>query len=141
VSCIANVCNSLLPSRQGPGTAASQGPRVIWRGSSKLIGSCGFYKWVKEEARSAEIGYDLNPAYWGKGIMAESLETMIRFGFERMSLNRIRVLIPSHNDPSMRLVQRLGFKKEGVLRDRAYFQGRYVDDVCFSLLRREWSSR
>lgn len=114
---------------------------ITERGSSKLIGSCGFYNWVKEEARSAEIGYDLNPAYWGKGIMTESLETMMRFGFERMSLNRIQALIPSHNGRSMRLVQRLGFKKEGVLRDRSYFQGRYIDDVCFSLLRREWSSR
>jgi ribosomal-protein-alanine N-acetyltransferase len=114
---------------------------ITERGPNKLIGSCGFYNWVKEEARSAEIGYDLNPAYWGKGIMTESLETMIRFGFGRMSLNRIQALIPSHNDRSMRLVQRLGFKKEGVLRDWSYFQGRYIDDVCFSLLLREWSSR
>jgi ribosomal-protein-alanine N-acetyltransferase len=113
---------------------------ITLKGSSTLIGSCGFYNWDKDEARSAEAGYDLEPAYWGKGIMMESLQAIIQFGFQKMNLNRIQVMIPSHNQRSKKLVQGLGFSKEGVLRERSTFRGRPVDDVCFSLLRKEWKS-
>jgi ribosomal-protein-alanine N-acetyltransferase len=113
---------------------------ITLKGSKKLIGSCGFYGWDKDKARSAEAGYDLEPAHWGKGIMTEALRAITEFGFEKLNLNRIQVMIPTHNQRSMRLVQRLGFSKEGVLRERSAFRGQPVDDVCFSLLRREWNS-
>jgi len=114
---------------------------ITEKGTNKLIGSCGFYNWIRGGVDSAEIGYDLNPEFWGKGIMTEALEVIITFGFERMGLNRIQALIPSNNARSKKLVGRLGFKKQGVLRERSLFQGKYIDDVCFSLLRREWLER
>ncbi len=71
--------------------------------------------------------------------MKEALRAIIAFGFERMGLNRIEALVPAYNSRSIGLAESLGFKKEGVLRERSYFAGKYSDDVCFSLLRREWS--
>jgi len=110
---------------------------ITRREDGKLIGTCGFYDWNKT-ARRAEIGYDLKPAYWGKGIMIEALQAVLTYGFRKMKLNRIQAIIDSENTRSMRLVQNLGFKKEGVLRQRSYFNGQFRDDVCFSLLRGEW---
>jgi ribosomal-protein-alanine N-acetyltransferase len=111
---------------------------IIRKGGNELIGTCGYYDWNKT-ARWAEIGYDLEPEYWGQGIMTEALRATLKHGFEEMGLNRIQAIIDSKNTRSLRLIQRLGFKQEGVLRQRSYFNGQFKDDVCFSLLRKEWT--
>ncbi len=111
---------------------------ILRKGTSKLIGTCGYYDWNKT-ARRAEIGYDLDPVHWGQGVMAEALSAALRYGFEKMELNRIQAIIDSKNARSMRLVRKLGFTKEGVLRQRSYFNRQFRDDVCFSLLKKEWT--
>jgi len=111
---------------------------IIRKGRKELIGTCGYYDWNKT-ARRAEIGYDLDPAYWGQGIMTEALRAVLKHGFEKMELNRIQAIIDSKNTRSMKLVHRLDFKKEGVLRQNSYFNGQFLDDVCFSLLKKEWT--
>jgi ribosomal-protein-alanine N-acetyltransferase len=95
------------------------------------------YGWDKT-ARQAEIEYDLEPTYWGQGIMTEALGAVLKYGFEEMRLNRIQAIIDPKNDRSMNLVTRLSFKKERVLRQRSCFNGRLNDDAIFSLLYEEW---
>lgn len=111
---------------------------IALKGRKELIGTCGFYNLVAD-SRKATIGYDLNPAYWGRGIMREALNEIIRFGFEELRLNRIQCTILPENARSTRVVTGLGFTREGVLRENAIFEGRFQDDVVFSLLRREWT--
>ena len=111
---------------------------IARKGSDELIGTCGFYDWNKTSHR-AEIGYDLEPAHWREGIMTEALRAVLRYGFEEMGLNRIQAIIDSANVRSIKLVERLGFKKEGILRQNSYFRGRFRDEVCFSLLKEEWT--
>jgi len=111
---------------------------IIRKDSNQLIGTCGYYNWNKNACR-AEIGYDLNPAHWRQGIMMEALRAVLEYGFEKMTLNRIQAIIDSKNTRSKKLVLKLGFKKEGVLRERSYFNGQFRDDVCFSLLKKEWT--
>jgi ribosomal-protein-alanine N-acetyltransferase len=113
---------------------------ITLEGCDKLIGSAGFYKWVQPERYQAEMGYDLDPAFWGKGIMTEALSAIIQFGFDQMGLHRIEVLISHHNKRSQQLIRRLGFKREGVLRDHYFIEGRFSDDVIFSLLKEEWKA-
>jgi ribosomal-protein-alanine N-acetyltransferase len=113
---------------------------ITLRGADKLIGSAGFYKWIQPEGFQAEMGYDLNPAFWGKGIMTEALSAIIEYGFDQMGLHRIEVLISHHNKRSQKLMRRLGFKREGVLRDHYFVEGRFSDDVIFSLLKKEWEA-
>jgi ribosomal-protein-alanine N-acetyltransferase len=98
---------------------------ITLKDDGSLIGSCGFYKWESDPHRKAEIGYDLHPTYWGKGIMREALQAIIRY----------TLLVISYNDRSIRLAERLGFVKEGVMRESAYFDGKFIDDVLYSLLR------
>jgi len=73
--------------------------------------------------------------------MTEALSEMLRFGFEEMNLNRIQVKSAPSNGMSIKLIRRLGFKKEGVLRDNFIFRGELQDDVQFSLLKGEWDER
>jgi ribosomal-protein-alanine N-acetyltransferase len=110
------------------------------KGESEMVGSLGFYSWDKENAK-AEVGYDLKPAYWRRGIMKEALERIVGFGFEDMGLNRMQVTIMSSNPGSMTLIEKIGFKREGILRDYSKFEGKYTDEHVFSMLKREWSGK
>jgi len=114
---------------------------ITLRDDDKFIGSAGFYKWIQPERYQAEMGYDLDPAFWGKGIMTEALSAIIQYGFDQMGLHRIEVLISHQNKRSQKLIRRLGFKREGVLRDHYFVEGRFSDDVIFSLLKEEWKAR
>jgi ribosomal-protein-alanine N-acetyltransferase len=71
--------------------------------------------------------------------MTEALRVVLAYGFQKMRLNRIQAIIDSENGRSLKLVQRLRFKKEEVLRQRRYVNGQFLDDICFSLLRKEWA--
>ncbi|MBI5933074.1 MAG: GNAT family N-acetyltransferase [Chloroflexi bacterium] len=112
---------------------------MIRKSDGQPIGTCGFHKWDKRYFR-AEIGYDLSPSFWGQGYMLESLRAVISHGFEQMKLNRIEALVYVENHRSIQLLQRLGFKQEGVLRDYFYLDGKFYDHSLFALLRSEWKS-
>lgn len=102
-----------------------------------IIGSIGFYSWDKEHDK-AKMGYDLRPEYWGRGLMREALERTIQFGFDVMKLNRIEISVLATNSRSIGLVSRLGFVREGVMREFSKIDGAYVDEHVFSMLRRDW---
>lgn len=110
------------------------------KGTSDMIGTIGFHAWDKEHDK-AKMGYDLKPGHWGKGLMREALERTVRFGFEEMGLNRIEISVLATNPRSIALATRLGFVREGIMREFSKIDGVYVDEHVFSLLRREWTER
>jgi ribosomal-protein-alanine N-acetyltransferase len=110
---------------------------IALKGESRLTGSCGFYGWVREGHDRCDIGYDLNPAFWNRGIMEEALRAMIRFGFEEMHLNRIQATVMARNQRSIKVLKSQGFTIEGKLREYSYFDGERHDEVMLSLLRRD----
>jgi ribosomal-protein-alanine N-acetyltransferase len=101
-----------------------------------LIGTAGYNQWHRWN-NSAEIGYDLAQRYWGQGLMTEALEPLLVFGFEQMALNRIEADVTVGNEGSMRVLVKLGFQREGLLRQRGFWKGAYHDVWLFSLLRSE----
>ncbi|MFD1992149.1 GNAT family N-acetyltransferase [Paenibacillus nicotianae] len=109
------------------------------RETSKVIGTCGFLAYEQEHHRT-ELGYDLSSAYWGKGIMKEVASCIIQFGFEQMKLNKIEAKIEPDNQASIRLVEKLGFVQEGLLRQHEYEHGAYVDLAIFALLQSEYTA-
>ena len=112
---------------------------LIVRTSDDLaIGTCGFHKWQQQHHR-IEIGYDLQPSARNQGFMTEALTAMLSFCFEQMKVNRIEALIHPENLDSIRLIENLGFQKEGVLRDYFRRADRYYDHCLYSLLKSQWS--
>ena len=108
------------------------------KGDDALVGSAGFDDWDREVG-SAETGLRPRPGHWGKGIMTEALTAILDHGFDAMGLNRVQVLVMPRNQRSLRLAGRLGFVREGVLRDHGVDEtGAVCDNVVLSLLRREW---
>jgi ribosomal-protein-alanine N-acetyltransferase len=89
---------------------------IEFKENKQLIGTCGYCRWDKAHHRT-EIGYDLRPEYWGKRIMPEAITTLINFGFEVMGLHRIEATTHTENQRSQRVLEKLGFQREGVLRE------------------------
>jgi ribosomal-protein-alanine N-acetyltransferase len=109
------------------------------RGSDALLGTAGFWRWDKAH-HWAEVGYELRPEHWGKGLMPEALTAMIRFGFERMELHRVEANITPANTASRRVLEKLGFVCEGVKRENWFHDGRYTDTAHYGLLRSDFES-
>jgi ribosomal-protein-alanine N-acetyltransferase len=107
------------------------------KGQSKLIGTCGLFGWNRNW-RKCTLGYELHPQARGVGHMNEALLAVLPWGFAQMALNRVEAQVHPSNAASLRSVERLGFKREGLLRQVGYWSGRYHDMCQYSLLRQEW---
>lgn len=105
------------------------------------IGECGFHTWNKSHAR-AELFYSLkNDSDKQKGLMTETLPLVLDFGFSTLKLHRIEALVASYNIPSVKLLLRHGFVKEGTMREDYIVNGNNEDSDCYSLLQHEWASQ
>ncbi|HEX8728199.1 MAG TPA: GNAT family protein [Ktedonobacterales bacterium] len=110
---------------------------ITLRGADEVIGACGLFKF-DEGFHRAETGYELRRAYWRQGIMSEALGGVLAFGFNEMGLHRIEAVTDEGNVRSRGLLLKLGFTHEGALRQRFAWQGRFLDEHYFGLLRDEW---
>lgn len=109
---------------------------ITLAGKDELIGTCGYHK-INKPHFKAEIGYDLQPSYWGKGIMKEAISCMLTYGYEELQFNRIEAFVDPENIASAKLLSRLGFHYEGFLRDAFFEKGKFVNAELYSLLRHE----
>jgi ribosomal-protein-alanine N-acetyltransferase len=113
-------------------------PLAIERHSDgTFIGGCTLHHF-HAGSRRAEIGYSLARPYWGQGYMHEALQTFISYAFERLDLNRLEADIDPRNSASARSLERLGFLKEGHLRERWIVDGEVSDTGFYGLLRGDW---
>ena len=103
-----------------------------------IIGSCGFYGFHTWNRR-ASIVYELGRSHWRKGIMTEALSAMLEFGFREMELNRVEAVAMPENIASLKMLEKLGFRNEGLLAEYENWGGKgFVYLYIFALLRREW---
>ena len=91
-----------------------------------------------ERHRSANIGYSVAPAFWGRGIASEAAALIVGFGFERLGMHRIWATHHPENAASRRVLDKLGFREEGRRREDRMTGGRWFDSVVCSLLEDEW---
>lgn len=94
-------------------------------------------KWVSEQHRQGELGYVFNPAYQGKGYAREAAEAMLRVGFEVMGLHRVAAVCDPRNEPSWRLMERLGMRREAHFRESEMFKGEWGDCFVYAMLAAE----
>jgi RimJ/RimL family protein N-acetyltransferase len=103
----------------------------------KMIGTCTLYNLDLTHKRG-EIGYALGRSYWRQGYVHEALQALLRFAFEELNLHRIEADVDPRNAPSIKTLERLGFQREGYLRERWQVGGDIQDAVFYGLLRHEW---
>jgi ribosomal-protein-alanine N-acetyltransferase len=111
---------------------------ITRKGEEGVIGSCGFYGFHTWHMR-AGIGYELARPFWRRGIMSEALSAIVDLGFREMGLNRIEAVVMPENHASIKLLEKLGFQNEGLLREYENWGDKGFTDVCMlSYLRKAW---
>lgn len=112
--------------------------QIIEKRSNAILGWCGFHTWYTDHRR-AEIGYVLNSVeYMGKGIMSEAVTSVLDYGFTSMQLNRIEAFVGLENDASTNILKKMGFIKEGILREHYCKNGMIEDSILYALLARDY---
>jgi RimJ/RimL family protein N-acetyltransferase len=113
---------------------------VTLAGDNRLIGTTTLYGLARDHAR-CEIGFALHPDYWGQGLAADAVRTVLEHAFSALGLLRVEADVDPHNAPSLRLLDALGFTREGYARERYRLGGGTQDSVMLGLLAREYRPR
>jgi len=101
-----------------------------------LIGTCGFSNWSLDHGH-AELVYDLSPAYWGRGLMRLSAHAVVDWAFSDAGFNRVHAFVMTTNEPSIKLLERCGFSREGTLRQYRIARDAARDFHLYALLRQD----
>jgi aminoglycoside 6'-N-acetyltransferase len=112
---------------------------VTLRATGELIGDCGT-KPDAEDPRQAEIGYTIASQHHGSGLGTDTVRTLLGYLFEARGKHRVIASCDPRNTSSVRLLERVGMRREGHLRESAWFNGAWGDDLLFALLDREWAA-
>jgi ribosomal-protein-alanine N-acetyltransferase len=111
---------------------------VILTNSDTPLGLFGFYHWSHYHRR-AEVGYALARAYWGQGIGTEAVRAIVRFGFDHMNLHRVYAGTIADNHESVRMLEKIGFIREGTKRESSWEDdGTFHDSAMYGILSREY---
>ena len=113
---------------------------VVLRKTGTVIGTIGFM-WYSADNRSAEVGYSFSREYWNRGYATQALKTVTDSAFRSLPLNRIEAQHDLRNPASGRVMQKCGFRQEGILRNRIVNKGEYVDVALYAILRSDWENR
>jgi RimJ/RimL family protein N-acetyltransferase len=119
---------------------------ITLKSTAQLIGNCGIRlgepsMFQGSEPHEANIGYELSPAHWGQGYATEAARAMVNFGFTELHVHRIEAWSIADNVGSAHVLEKLGMRLEGRLRDKEYFKGRWWDTLLHSILVDEWRLR
>ncbi|MBP6931275.1 MAG: GNAT family N-acetyltransferase [Candidatus Pacebacteria bacterium] len=107
----------------------------IWY-QNNLVGVIDFHK-INNKEKNAQIGYWIDEDYQGKGIVTKACEMLVKHGFNVLNLNRLEIHCLTDNSKSANIAKRLGFVKEGILRESTIRHGRFQDMELYSLLKNE----
>lgn len=113
---------------------------IAGRRDDDVIGSCTLFQFSPRHRR-AELGYALRSDHWGRGLAQEAVALALDWGFRTLGLHRIEADIDPRNAGSRKLLDTLGFRSEGVLRERFFVEGQATDSELFGLLAEDWRRR
>lgn len=110
---------------------------IVYTEEDKMIGTVGFTQLDKENL-VAEIGYVVNPAYAGRGIATEAVGAVLGYAFDTLGMQRVEARYMIGNDASVRVMEKCGMKKEGILRSALLVKDVRRDIGICSILRKEY---
>lgn len=113
---------------------------IVYKKNNRVIGSIGNHRDVKRNLLKARmIGYVLSEEYWGKGIMTEAVNRVIKYLFEEIKCEVVSCYHYHGNHKSKRVIEKCGFKYDGTLRMASEtYDGRIYDDLCYSITKMEY---
>ena len=112
---------------------------IVLRATERVAGSCLLHRYEPGSAR-AELGYVLARDQWGRGLMHEALSALLAYAFEGYGLRRVEAEVNPDNRASVAVLERLGFRREGLLRERWCVKERCYDTAYYGLLAADWAA-
>jgi len=112
---------------------------VTLKSNNLLIGNCGV-RMDKAGAVQADIGYELDPKHWNHGYATEAASAMVDFGFSHFGVHRIWSWCIAGNVGSAHVLEKLGMRLEGHLRENEFYKGRWWDTLIYAILADEWTA-
>jgi len=109
-------------------------------GTDRVIGTATLFRWDKVHRR-AEIGFAIAADDWGRGYATEAIGRLIKYGFVELELNRFEADVDPRNSASLRVLEKLGFEREGYSPQRFLVAEEWQDSVILGLLRQDWQNR
>lgn len=110
---------------------------VVHKKQKQLIGNCGI-RVNNGELREANIGYELDSRFWGKGYATEAARAVLRFGFEELNMHRIYACTLAVNKGSARVLEKLGMRLEARELEKEFIKDQWHDSLTYAILDREW---
>ena len=101
--------------------------------NEEIIGTICIWN-IDRRNHRGEIGYLLMPAYQGRGLASEAIQTVLDYGFNVLQLHTIEGRVSPDNQASIKVLERNGFKQEAYFRENYYYDGRFLDTIVFSLI-------
>lgn len=108
------------------------------RYEKQLAGVIGCHR-IDKINQITELGYWLGKQFQGRGIMTRCCQALTDYAFEELEINRVEIRVAEENVKSCAIPQRLGFSREGILRDAEWVNNRFFNQILFAMLRRDWS--
>ena len=112
---------------------------VILKSNNQLIGNCGI-RMEQANALKADIGYELDPQYWNRGYATEAARAIVDFGFRTFGLHPVWSWCVADNVGSAHVLEKLGMRLEGRMRENEYYKGRWWDTLMYAILADEWEA-
>lgn len=110
---------------------------IVLKSNNQLIGNCGVRMDNAGDVQ-ASMGYELDPKHWNHGYATEAAHAIVDFGFGRLGVHRIWAHCVADNTGSAHVLEKLGMKLEGRLRENEYYKGRWWDTLMYAVLAHEW---
>jgi RimJ/RimL family protein N-acetyltransferase len=113
---------------------------IIEKNSEKIIGDLGIH-FFGDENLQAEVGCTLNKHFQSQGYATESVEHVVNYLFNDLKKHRIITSIDPENKNSIKLVERIGFRKEAHFIDSLFINGKWVDDIVYAISKKDWDKK
>ncbi len=123
-----------------------KGYQTVWnysvrtRENNALVGKVAYFN-LNKQNRSAEIGYLANPDFRRRGYIYEAISVLLKYLFNDLDLNKVMAQTGEFNEASIKLLEKLGFKQDGRLRQHHSYRGKLHDDLLFSILASEFNAK
>lgn len=105
--------------------------------TGNLIGDMAIHT-LPEDINQVEIGFSLNPIYQNKGFGIEAVKCLLGYIFNVLNIHRVIAITDVRNKSSIKLLEKVGMRKEGHFIKNIWYKGEYTDEYLFALLNEEW---